>query len=245
MLSQIQGRGRACIVFLYAALSLLLFAVFTSLCNSLLREWFGLVIGGVLCLLGLLAYLLGQYAVPAYLLAFFLNTAAIGFCAGAYYGVTGISAGLADLLPATLLPLALLLVSAVLLALLPGSKDPIVALTVIAEVGLLIATLVFWARNGGNFYAFSFFSHLVALFYTYVYGLTACAEERALLKDVVLGSFGAFALVGVAALLAVCAAGGGDCDCDGGCCDACDCSGCDCGSGSGGKKVKTQAPPPQ
>ena len=244
MLNDVRGRGRAMVVWLLAAWSLMLFAVFTSLCNHLLREWFGLVVGGVLALLALLTYLLGAHFLPAYLATFLLNTVAIGFCAGAYYGVTGVSAGLADLLPATLLPLALLLISALLLAAFPGSKDPIVALTVLLEIGLIVASIVFWVRNGGDFYAFSLFSHLVALFYTVVYGLTACAEERLLLKDVAIGSFGAFVLVGIAGLLAICAAGGGDCDCDcdGGCCDSCDCTGCDCSTGSSGKKTKINPP---
>ena len=244
MLNDVRGRGRAMVVWLLAAWSLVLFAVFTSLCNSFLREWFGLVVGGVLALLALLFYLLGAHFLPAYLATFFLNTVAIGFCAGAYYGVSGVSAELANLLPATLLPLGLLLLSALLLAAFPESKDPIVALTVLLEVGLIITSIVFWVRNGGDFYAFSLFSHLVALFYTYVYALTACAEERILIKDVALGSFGAFLLVGVAALIALCAAGGGDCDCDcgDGCCDSCDCSGCDCSTGNSGKKTKIKPP---
>lgn len=237
---EIKGRGRALAVLAFAALSLLLFAAFTTLSVSLLREWYGLVAGGALALLALGAYVLAKDLAPLYLLPYFLNTAAIGFCAGAYYAKTGISAAITGLLPATLLPLVILLLVAVALVLLPQSKDPIVALAAIIEIALIITSIVFWAKRGGDFYAFSLFSHLVALFYTAVYGLTACAEERQLLKDVAIGSFGAFLLVGIAALIALCAAGGGDCDCDcdGGCCDSCDCSGCDCSTGNSGKKTK-------
>ena len=60
------------------------------------------------------------------------------------------------------------------------------------ETGLIIASVVFWCIRGGDFYAFSLFCHVIAVFYTIVLGFTVDKEERSLLRDVSFGGFGAF-----------------------------------------------------
>ena len=59
-------------------------------------------------------------------------------------------------------------------------------------------------------------------------------EEYSILRDISLGSYGAFLLVGIAVLIAIACVAGDGCDCD--CGDSCDCCDCDCGSGSGGSQ---------
>ncbi len=136
------------------------------------------------------------------------------------------------LLPAVFLPLALLCLCCVALTAFTDTKEPIISVAVALEIALLIASVVFWIIRGGEFYAFSLFSHLIALFYTAVCALTVNEEERALERDIAIGSFGVFALIGVMALIAVLIVSGGDgCDCD--CTDGCECDCCECVGGDG------------
>ncbi|MBQ8357553.1 MAG: hypothetical protein IJX39_07070 [Clostridia bacterium] len=193
----------------------------------------------MLTLLAIPFHLLGGRTWIGYLFSFLLNTCGMCCSMTAYYNMSGLSCARADLLPAVLLPLTLLLCLCVLLTVFSESKEPIVAIAVLLEVALLVASVVFWAKRGGDFYAFSLFAHLIVLFYTTVFGVTVGEEERGLLRDISFGSFGAFLLVAAAALIAVTLIAGDGCDCDCNCGD-CDCSSCDCGPSDFGKNTKTK-----
>ena len=242
MLFRVQGRAKTWIALLFAALALFLFVLATSWGVQLFPRWFGLLGGAVLMLLAGLCYWGGTRFSFLYLLTFLLNTFGCGFCAAAYYRVADVPCTLEALLPAVWLPLLLLFLGCLALTAFPDTKEPIIFVAVALEVALLIASVVFWIIRGGEFYAFSLFSHLMAIFYTAVYGLTVKEDERALEHDLATGSFGVFALVGVAALIAVLIVSGGDgcdCDCTDGCeCDCCDCVGGDSPMGNNSKKRK-------
>ncbi|MBQ8716442.1 MAG: hypothetical protein IJY43_01180 [Clostridia bacterium] len=225
MLFQIQGRAKTWLVFLFAALALLLFLLLAPLGARLFSRWFGLMGGVALVLFAGVFFWFGTHFSPLYLLAFLLNTAGSAFCAATYYRVAEQPCIAEALFPAVLLPLALLFLCCVALTAFPDTKEPIVALFFVLEIALAIASVVFWIKRGGGFYAFSLFSHLIALFYTVVYSLTVNEEERAVDRDVAIGSFGAFALVGVAAFIIALLSSGDGCDCD--CIECSDC--CDCG----------------
>lgn len=239
MFDRISARCRAIVVFLFAALALLMFTACCYLGQDWFSKWHALPIGGVLMLAAVPFHLLGEKAAISYVFSFLLNTVGMGFCASAYYTMTIVPSALEDLLPALILPLAILLVSCILLTFLRELKQPIIAVVMVLEFSLVIASIVFFAKRGGDFYAFSLFSLLIASFYTVVYALTV-DEERVMLRDISFGSYGAFLLVGVAALIAIACVAGDGCDCDGGDCCDCDCTGCDCGSGVGEGKTKTK-----
>lgn len=226
MLFHIQGRAKIWLVFAFATLALFLFLLFTPLGVQLFSEWYGLLGGLTLTALAFLGYLGGEKLPVLYLFAFLLNTVGGSFCASAYYRTAALPCTWEALCPAVFLPLALLFLCGVALTAFPDTKEPIIAVTVVLEVALLIATIVFWIIRGGEFYAFSLFSLLIALFYTVVFALTVNEEERATERDIAIGSFGAFMLVGMAALVAVLVIAGGDGgDCD--CCECYDCCDCD------------------
>lgn len=238
MFENISTRCRAIVAFLFALVALLLFTACCHMGQGWFSLWYGLPVGGALMLLSIPLHWMGEKNGCGYVACFLFNTAGMGFCASAYYSMTGISAALDRLLPALALPLAILLVGCVLFTLFPQAKQPIVAVLIMLEIGLLIATVVFFIKRGGDFYAFSLFSLLIACFYTAVYGLTVDEEERDILRDISFGSYGAFLLVGVAALVAVACISGDGCDFDDGCCDCCDCTGVDCNSSGKVKKKK-------
>ena len=233
MLENISVRCRAIVVFLFALVSLLLFTLCCHMGQGWFSLWYGLPVGGVLMLLSIPLHRLGEKNGFGYVAGFLFNTAGMGFCASAYYSMAGVSAALDRLCPALILPLGILLVGCILFVVFAQAKQPVAAILIVLEIGLLIATVVFFAKRGGDFYAFSLFSLLIAGFYTVIYALTVDEEERNILRDISFGSYGAFLLVGVAALVAIACIAGDGCDCDGG-----DCCDCDCGSGEGKTKTK-------
>ncbi|MBQ9801466.1 MAG: hypothetical protein IJW51_00115 [Clostridia bacterium] len=232
MFEDIDVKRKPIIVFFFSAAALLLFAGSCAWCATWSGTWYGAVWGLALMVLSIPCYLFGaRLQGLLYLVAFLLNTVGMGLGAATYYQVSCEPAAFTALLPALILPLILLLVLAVLLTVMPQHKHPVIAVFVVIELALLVAGVVFWVKQGGEFYACAVFAHLIAAFYTAVYAFTVDEEERSVLRDLAIGSYGAFWLVGLAALIAIaCVAGDGcDCDCDG---DCCDCSGCEGGSGS-------------
>lgn len=235
-------RGRALVVFLF---SVPLTMLFTFTCNWAAEEitgpW-GLPIGGALILLSVPFYFFAGSLKVGYPVSILLNTVGMGFCASAYYSMSGEPCGLGELLPGALIALAVLFAIAFVLTLLPQLKHPIVCVGGVLEIALIVIFVVLWVKQNADSSAFTVFSLLMAAFYTVVFGLTVDEEERSLLKDIALGSYGAFALVAAVALIAVALIAGDGCDCDGDCCDeeCCDCSGCDCGSGDATAKKRTK-----
>lgn len=213
---------------------LALFVIATHLSAQLNVEEGGLVIAVLLMLAAIPFHWFGDRKNALYVVSLTLNAVGMGFSAGAYYSVTGLSAAFSALLPALLLPLFLLFLLCGLLCCLPRAKGPVTGVFLLLVIGLIVTSVVFWVKRGGAFYAFSLFSHAILLLATGVCIATVGEEDRVLLRDASFGGFGAFWAVAVAALLALALASGDGCDCDGG--DCCDCSGCDCGSS--GKKKK-------
>ncbi len=241
MFENISARCRAIVVFLFSAVALLLFAACCYAGQDWFSEWYGLPVGGALMLLSIPFHGLGEKSAFSYVISFLFNTAGMGFCASAYYSMTIVPSALEDLLSAILLPLGILLLTCILLTVFAQIKQPIVAIVVLLEIALVIASVVFWVIRGGDFYAFSLFSLLIAGFYTFVYAITVDEAERVLLRDISFGSYGCFLFVALAALVAVALVAGDGCDCDCGddcgCVDCCDCG--DCGSSTTKtKKVK-------
>lgn len=232
MLEYIGTRRRAFVVFLFGALSLLLFAVFCHLADEWLTQWYGLPVGGALMLLSVPFHGLGEKNGCYYLVSTLMNTAGMGFCASAYYSVNKVFSELADLLPAVLLPIGILMLVCLLLALWERLRVPIAVGAVAVLTALIVASIVFWVNRGGEFYAFSLFSLIVAGFYTIVCAVSI-NEERDVLEDISIGSYGALSLVAIAVLVAIACASGDGCDCDADCCDCCDCGDC-----SDGQKTK-------
>ena len=232
MITFLKCRGRALTVLFFAVLSFGAFLLFTTAACRLFNEWYGIIAGCLLMALALLCHHFGDQHFLFYVIAFLLNAVGMGCFASAYYNISGVSSTLPELAPALLLPVGLILMTCAVLTAFPRSKTVLTDIVAVLILGLMIATIVFWVRCGGAFYAFSLFSLLIAGFHLGVCMATANEAERSLLRDVSLGSFGMFLAVGVAALIAISCAGGDGCDCD--CCDCGDC----CGTGGDGKKKK-------
>ena len=232
MLSFLKTRCRPLAVLFFAILSFGVFLISTTAACRLFNRWYGIIAGCLLMALALLCHHFGDRHFLFYVVAFLLNALGTGCFASAYYNISGVPSALSDLAPALLLPVGLLLVTCTVLTAFPRSTTVFTDIMAVLILGLMIATIVFWVRCGGAFYAFSLFSLLIAGFHLGVCMATANEAERSLLRDVSLGSFGMFLAVGVAALIAISCAGGDGCDCD--CCDCGDC----CGTGGDGKKKK-------
>ncbi len=231
-----KNRGRAVAVLFFAMLSFAVFWISTAAACRLIEEWYGILAGCLLMALALLCHHFADRRSGCYVIGFLLNTVGMGCFASAYYNVSGVSATLTGLAPALLLPAGLILITCTVLTAFPKIKSVFSDTVAVLILGLIITTIVFWVKRGGEFYAFSLFSLVVAGFHLGVCMATVNESERSLLRDISLGSFGMFLAVGVAVVIAIaCVAGDG---CDG---DCCDCSGCDCGSGGdSGKRSRAK-----
>ena len=115
MIAFLRTRGRPLAVggcFLWV---LALFVIATHLSAQLNVEEGGLVIAVLLMLAAIPFHWFGDRKNALYVVSLTLNAVGMGFSAGAYYSVTGLSAAFSALLPALLLPLFLLAVWAALL----------------------------------------------------------------------------------------------------------------------------------
>lgn len=215
-------RTRPLAVCFFSLLSFILFTLSADVSSGIFAKWYGILVGIALMLLAIPCHLLGRKTFLGYVLSVALNSIGMGCSASAYYITSGICSDFKVLIVSTILPMALMLVITVIITVFPQAKEPVIAIAVILEIALIIASIVFWILRGGEFYAFSLFSHIIATFYTGALVITANEEERKLLRDISFGSFGAFVIVAVIVILVV--SQGEACDCSGCDCDCCDCS---------------------
>ena len=103
-------------------------------------------------------------------------------------------------------------------------------LVCILMLALIIISIVFWTKRGGEYYAFSTFASIVVAFFLGAVIYCADDEDRNSLPCASLCTFGALLSVFLVVLIAL---GGDGCDCD---CGGCD--GCDCGGGKKSRKLK-------
>ena len=188
----------------------------------------GLTIIAVFC-----HFFLGRKTFLGHLLSFLLNTIGAGFSASAYYTVKAVNCRL-DLLAWGLIPAALLmLVVSLLMVVLRENKHILTVVFALVEVGLIITSIVFWVKLGGEIFANMFFSLVLASFYIAVLAVTVDSDERTTMRDCSFGSYGFYLVVTVVVIAILLGAMGCD-DCS---CDGCDCSGCcDCDTSSNNKK---------
>ena len=224
MTNTMKTRLKPLCIFFFFAVTLILFTAFTSIGAPLFTKAYGIPIGMLFMIVAIVWHILGSQYDIFYILGIIFNSVGMGFLASTYYCLKDVPSFISDLAPALVLPLAIMLAVSVILTLAPDIKHPMIVILAILELGLIIASIVFWCTRGGDFYAFSMFSLIVTGFYTGVLAFTV-DEERELLRDISFGCFGAFFIIGIVVIIAI--SQGEACDgCDGGC------DGCDCGGGS-------------
>lgn len=229
MLSFLKTRGRALLVLAMSVLAIGSFIAATLLGKLIFGWWAGVIVGVILMGLSVLLHFLGRRNKLGYFLSFLLNSVGAGFSASTYYTVSRVYCDLETLVAASLACVITLSILCIVLSLLPDKKHIFIAIFIIIEAVLLVLSVIFWIREGGEYCAFSFFSMLICVFYTGVCAITVDEEERRILRDISFGSFGVFILVSIIVILIIS---------QGEACDGCDC--CDCGDfgGSGKRKGK-------
>lgn len=226
MSNSVKERLKPLACFVFFCLSIALFTAFTNIGTPLFVKAYGILVGLGFMALSVPAHFLGERLKLSYVLSIILNSVGTGFIASSYYCVKQVPSGFSHLIPAVFLPLGITFVCCVILAVAPDIKHPVIAIGIILEVALIIASIVFWCIKGGEFYAFSLFSLIICGFYTVILGVSV-GEERKLIKDISFGGFGALMVICVIVVLVLSGGEG---------CDSCDCDGCDCGGGGKGNK---------
>lgn len=243
----LKNKGRPITAFVMSLVTLLLFVVAISV-HAPSTGMIGIVIGIFLTLGAIPLHLWGRKNPIGYILCIIVNAWAMGACAGAYFAKSGISTEISSLLPSILPAVIILFALSLFMLAIPQKKMAISIIFALVEILFIVIAIIFWVRLGGEYYALELFSLVIAGFYTGVLAVTVnddptgnmpeyediiqaikakADDKRNALRDVSLGSFGAFIVVSVITLALV-AGDGCDCDCS---------DGCDCG-GSGDKKAK-------
>jgi hypothetical protein len=197
-----------------------------------MSKWFGILVGIGLMLISIPFFALGDRNKIFYVVCMMLNTVGMGFIASAYYVVKAVPANIPSFILASLLPLFILLVCSVILACPINDTAKAVTFIVVCilMLSLIITSIVFWTKRGGEYYAFSTFASIVVAFFLGAVIYCADDEDRNSLPCASLCTFGALLSVFLVVLIAL---GGDGCDCD---CSGCD--GCDCGGGKKSRKLK-------
>ena len=228
----IDERFKPLYISLYAILSLILFSFATSGASYIMSKWFGILVGIGLMLIAIPFFALGDRNKIFYVVCMILNTSGMGFIASAYYVVKAVPVNIPSFILASLLPLFILLVCSVILACPINDTAKAVTFIVVCilMLALIIISIVFWTKRGGEYYAFSTFASIVVAFFLGAVIYCADDEDRNSLPCASLCTFGALLSVFLVVLIAL---GGDGCDCD---CGGCD--GCDCGGGKKSRKLK-------
>ena len=219
-MSILRSRLRPVMALIFFLITVTVFTAFTHIGAPLFTREVGIPIGIGFIAVAIPFHIFGAKLRLLYIFSILSSAVGMGFMASSYYCVKGVPSEITDLAPATLLPIAIMLIACIVLILLPSIKHPVIVILSVLETGLIIASVVFWCIRGGDFYAFSLFCHVIAVFYTIVLGFTVDEEERSLLRDVSFGGFGAFLIIGLIVIIVL--SGGDGCDCG-------DCGDCGCG----------------
>ena len=170
-----------------------------------------------------------------YAVGILINTAGTSLCMAAYYVHLGKAPSAAEMTVCAGCVLLLFGVLALLVSLWPDRYGLLTGLTGLVTLGLFVTATVFWIRNGDKtLWSLAFF----LLLWVGIAVIALCAacsdEDSPWLRFASFASFGLFMIVAFVVLIILLCAGGGDCSCDGDCCDGCDCG----GGGESKPKVK-------
>lgn len=219
----------------FAIASLILFAFTTTLASDIMSKWFGIPIGIIITILAIPIHFLGDRCKLFYILCLIMNVTGMGFIASAYYIQKSVTADFSSFLLASLCPLAILLISTIIMAIASNNDNTKLItwiVTCVLDVAVLITSIVFWILRGGEYYAFSTFACIVVGFFLAAILYIVNDDDNSALTGASMCSFGA--LFGVFVVV-LCALGCDDCDCSG--CDGCDCGDCG-GKSKKSKKIK-------
>lgn len=228
----LQNKLKPIYISLFAIISLILFAFATTVASMIMNKWFGILVGIGLMIVAIPIHLLGDRNKSFYIVSLILNVIGMGFIASAYYIQKGVSANIESFLLASVFPLSITLLCSIIISVSKNTTTEIVTWIIasILDLAIIITSIVFWSKRGGEYYSFSVFACIVVAFFLVSIIAIVDDNERETLKYVSTCSFGS--LLGVFVVV-LCLLGCDDCDCD---CGGCD--GCDCGSGKKTKKIK-------
>ena len=224
------------IVFRYALLAVLLYALSLYWGYWLLPQGLGLPLSLAPLLLALLFHNLRAIGLWRHLLAVSLNAIAAGMASSAYFTELSLPLPKESMLVALAVLLLLLIFARLLSARFETKRQQTVIciLSTLLFAGALIYLIICWCTHPlrDSIYALLTFHIIFVGFYYLAFFVAATDEEHDPRRLVSFWSFSLTLLLAAVALIAL-AIAGGDCDCD--CGDGCDCGDC---SDLRGKKKK-------
>lgn len=203
-----------------------------GLCGNVLKPMYSLIAGVLLSAAAIPFHIVGgstkaspirKYRRLFYVISILLNAVGSAFCMTAYYIHLATTPPPSVLFAAVLPSAVIYALTALLMQAKPHRYALLTGALAALTLALLIAAIVFWVRNDNKvFFSFCFFNLLWTLISTVALHFACTDEGSPALRFASFASFGI--LLGVAAIvLVILVCAGGDCDCDGSCCDCGDC----------------------
>lgn len=194
--------------FLLSAVALLIFATAATFGITLFEEWYGVIVGIVMMVIAIPIHNIAKNYKFLYIITFLLNTIGCGFSTASYYLVSGEASDYSQFLAATLPPMALALICAIVFVIVNQRNKRICTLFCALDIVIIGVAIYNWIIEGEAFWSFLFFAAVVMFFYIIALRVVDNDEEffgtkGSFVRTVSFFSFGIFILVTliVAALL--------------------------------------------
>lgn len=183
---------KAKIIFMFSAITYLIAGLSALICNRLISNWYGLLVGLGFMILALVFHLIAKKKSPLlYIVSSCINAIATGFSIGSYYSYTK------TLLPILTVVLCLIpyLLLSYLICLITSKVKPKIKSGIILGLILLILLIlciVFWKHS--TMFSYGFFALLILMFY-FILCLKTLGTPRNILSDLSFTSFGFYLLI--------------------------------------------------
>ena len=204
--------------------------------------WPYLITGVLLLIISGVVALFAKYLIPLNVFCSLTSAVAMGFLIRAWYILRGLENGMPTMILVSLAAVAYIWVF-FLLSRIPVFRTHRTAYKIFFASYVLVSLAIYIAvvfTTKTNFV--STFGYYMTIELAFLFAMSLESESAAeLIRNVTLSTYSIFVVVIIAAALAAMGAlGGGDCDCDGdGICDCCDCcDGVSCGGDSSGESKK-------
>ncbi len=203
MLKYLNTKAKAFVVFVFALSFIGIFILSSLLATEICQKWYGLAVGIALMIAAIPFHVKGKKRLWCYLASVVINAVASGFVVSAHYLTRERTLDVYSLALGAIPAAAVLFLVYLMLQSFNKTKKVTVTVAAILNAVLTILATVFWIKDGGIIFSFSFFCSLISFFFLCVFGITINHDERSVFRDISFGSFGSFIIISVVVIFII------------------------------------------
>ena len=136
-----------------------------------------------------------------YFYSFALNSIANGLIVAVYYLSFQIPLDIASVFLGLLVPAVLLLCAYLFFGVLQKARSRTTLLLLLSNFALMVGAVVKWVKDGSPVYSFCFFGLIFSLIYIIIYSVSLYRQNRCVHRDLSMGSYGIFAIIGIVVIV--------------------------------------------